>query len=161
MPATATACPQCNAPLREMLDGGVTPVLACLCGYWRPLADPDGRVDTTLGVAAAIQHRARQDRTEALREAKLRHDITRALSERGYVVMEVGQKDARGSGTTEGCPDLFVSAPGRNRWVAMELKSATGRPSDKQQALIEQGVSVVVRTEHEALVAVVELALGG
>jgi len=62
-----------------------------------------------------------------------------------YIMICVGQRKAKNSGTTEGCPDLFISKRGRNLHMAFETKTFTGRPSKKQQEFVDAGVSEIAR----------------
>lgn len=87
-------------------------------------------------------------------EKQLIAAIKRDLEKRGYIVLRVGQLVAAGSGTDEGCPDLFVSKPGCNQWRALEAKVGNNQPSEAQEKLIYRGVSCVVRSVEEAREAV-------
>lgn len=80
--------------------------------------------------------------------------IVHVLESRGCTVIQTGQRKAKGSGTTVGCPDLFVTCEEFEFWVGMEVKTAEGRPSTEQQALIDKGWVQLVRNEKEALEAI-------
>lgn len=70
------------------------------------------------------------------------------LTKNGFAWAVAGQYKAKGSGTTEGFPDLWVRHPvwPRGLWVAIELKTATGTLSPEQERLHDAGGSHVCRS---------------
>jgi hypothetical protein len=85
-------------------------------------------------------------------EKEICRQIVAALRRRGYTVLQVGQLIARGSGTTTGTPDLFVSrASWGGLWQPIEVKTATGKVRPEQQALINAGLSAIVRSAEQAI----------
>jgi hypothetical protein len=88
-------------------------------------------------------------------EAKLVADITEALKAQGYLVAVVGQRKAKGSGTTVGYPDMSVR---RARWprglaCLLEVKTATGELRQEQETLHAAGWSYEVRSVADVLTA--------
>lgn len=88
-------------------------------------------------------------------EDELVTQIVATLGDAGYEVCVVGQRKAKGSGTTVGYPDLSVRSP---HWpvgmaMLMEAKTATGELSVEQEKLHARGWSVVVRSVDDALAA--------
>lgn len=97
--------------------------------------------------------------------------ILKELSARGYRVMQTTVRYKRqncyscgaavvsfkgGYGATPGIPDLLVT---RDDWrpgvfIGIEVKSASGRPTDAQKELLGHGRIFVVRNVAEALAAV-------
>lgn len=81
----------------------------------------------------------------------------------GALLLEVGQRRARGSGTTVGFPDLVLVCAGQVRLVELKRPAAPGRPggrlSPAQLELIErcaaQGVTVHVVDAVEEFAQVV------
>jgi hypothetical protein len=98
--------------------------------------------------------------TDAL-ERDLVDDIRRVSEAMGVFLVEIGQRRAKGSGTTIGCPDLAVLVSGRTIWV--ETKRHTGgRLSLGQQVFAEranaQGVAVFVVDTLDDYVRIVNTA---
>jgi hypothetical protein len=118
-------CPVCGNP---MLPGKVngSQVLSCLSGCMAPTIGP-------------------------VLEKDLCRQIVAALRRKGFTVLEVGQLIARGSGTTVGTPDLFVSRPSWGLWQAMEVKTEKGRIRPEQQAIAATGLSAIVRSVSQAI----------
>jgi hypothetical protein len=91
-------------------------------------------------------------------------DITATLGRLGYETLCVGQRKARGSGTTTGYPDLSVRRGGWPKGLCclLEAKTEAGELRTEQQDLHERGWSFVVRSPREALLAirVCEMAMG-
>jgi hypothetical protein len=96
---------------------------------------------------------SRRDRIPTETEAGLVRSIVEALTLSGYVVLKTNQWRGDMSGSTPGCPDLFVRHPraGRGQFVAMEVKTQTGRLSAAQSALYEAGHIYVVKSPDEAI----------
>ena len=67
-------------------------------------------------------------------ESDLVSAITRELNRRGVEVSRVGQRNAKGSGTTEGLADLSARRPSWPRFVSVdiEVKTETGKASAAQ-----------------------------
>jgi hypothetical protein len=121
-------CPVCGNPMLPGKCNGVL-VLSCLSGCTVPTST-----------------------TAPVLEKDLCRQIVATLRRDGYIVLVVGQLIARGSGTTVGTPDLFVSrTTWGGLWQAMEVKTATGRVRPEQQALVDAGFSAIVRTAEQAL----------
>jgi hypothetical protein len=66
--------------------------------------------------------------------------------------LRVGQRNARGAGSTKGVPDLLVSVPGLPFWLGFELKARNakahgrGRLRAEQRILVDAGVVHVARS---------------
>lgn len=77
--------------------------------------------------------------------------VDKVLLGMGYIVLRL---DNGGYNlNTIGAPDRMVAWPGKNRWVALELKRLR-KPAPiriGQQKLLDQGVSVVAKTIQEVL----------
>jgi len=84
-------------------------------------------------------------------EDELVQECIKWLVGAGYQWAVVGQKDARGSGTTVGYPDLSLRSPSwpRGFWVLVELKNAEGSLSKEQEDIHGGGGSFVVRSVAE------------
>jgi hypothetical protein len=102
--------------------------------------------------------------TEASIQATLKH----ALETLGYIVLEVAKgrsASAKGAwtGTTPGTPDVFVSHPDwpEAMWLALELKTPTGKIRKEQLALLEKKRSYIVRGVPQGLYAVLLHEDGG
>ncbi len=88
-------------------------------------------------------------------ESDLVESIIAAVTERGYVLCSIGQRNTKGSGTTIGYPDLSVR---RSGWPCgmtclIEVKTKDGRLSPDQQKLFNAGWSYVVWSVDGALEA--------
>ncbi len=88
--------------------------------------------------------------------------IVQALTLAGVTVLVTSRRRKRclcgrwprgGDGVTRGVPDLFVWRPGWPSWLALEVKTPTGRLSPEQKRLVEVGGAVVVRSVADALAA--------
>jgi len=81
-------------------------------------------------------------------EDELAQECIKWLESEGYQWAVVGQKDARGSGTTVGYPDLSLRSPSwpRGFWVLVELKTSEGTLSKEQEGIHDDGGSFVVRS---------------
>lgn len=90
---------------------------------------------------------ARRGTSEKLLVARIVH----VLESRGCVVIQTGQRKAKGAGNTVGAPDLFATRSVFHYWIGMEVKTAEGRPSKEQQELIDAGKVFLVRNEQQAL----------
>lgn len=94
-------------------------------------------------------------------EAALVDSIRAACKAMGVMLVEIGQRRAKGSGTTVGCPDLAVLVNGRTIWVETKRHSG-GRLSLGQQVFAEQalshGVAVFVVDRLEDFVRIVNAA---
>lgn len=136
-------CPRCAIPLVPGTDQRTQRRgLACLCGYWRetePAPPPAPEAPETAGWDGL--------------ESGLVEAIRKALQERGYIVLRVGQRRADFAGQDAGTPDMFAARPGE-RWAALEVKTDTGDVRPAQAALAALGLSTVVRSVEEALRAV-------
>jgi hypothetical protein len=103
--------------------------------------------------ATQLQPKGVLERARDTCEKDLVRSICQELEAHGFVVLQVGQLRARGSGTTVGTPDLFAARPPVNQWVGMEVKLAGGQVRVEQQALVDLGVSIIVRSVDEAVAA--------
>jgi hypothetical protein len=91
-------------------------------------------------------------------ESELQSSIVRMLRALGFVVKSTNTYDrrrARVMAQDKGIPDLLVShsdfAP---KWIGMEVKTPGGKMKPEQQALLDEGRIVVVRSLQEALESV-------
>lgn len=82
-------------------------------------------------------------------------EIRTTLERLGYLVSNVGQLRAKGSGTTTGYPDLSIRHELWPKGMAclIEVKTSTGRLSEAQETMHGQGWSYVVRSAEEAIEA--------
>lgn len=94
---------------------------------------------------------------QAIREADLVKGIVDGLRYKGRIVFRTGQWRADRAGNDAGLPDLFVWCPQRAGWIALEVKTPTGRIRDAQKNLAEVGASIIVRSIQEAFEAVGEV----
>lgn len=92
-------------------------------------------------------------------EADLVKQIKDTLEPLGYQVAGIGQRIAKGSGTTVGFPDLAVRHPTWPRGVAvlLETKAGRNRLTTEQDKLHRSGWSYEIRTVAEAFDAVQEV----
>lgn len=101
---------------------------------------------------------------EPLSEAAIVRAIIDELAALGYETLVVGQRKAKGSGTTTGYPDLSVRRQGWPKGLALllEAKTDAGELRPEQADLHGRGWSYVARSTEEALKAVyrTECALG-
>ena len=68
---------------------------------------------------------------------KLAVKILRSAGFKVYVT-----SNRRPTANTEGLPDVFAWF--RGKWYALECKSDTGKPTPKQQELIDLGASILI-----------------
>lgn len=101
---------------------------------------------------------------DTLSESAIARAIIDELGALGYEVLVVGQRKAKGSGTSTGYPDLSVRRQGWPQGLALllEAKSATGTLSPEQADLHGRGWSFVPRSAEDALLALyrTECAMG-
>jgi hypothetical protein len=101
---------------------------------------------------------------EPLSEAAIVQAIIDELAALGYETLVVGQRKAKGSGTTTGYPDLSVRRQGWPQGLALllEAKTADGTLRPEQADLHERGWSFVPRSAYDALLALwrTECAMG-
>ena len=99
-----------------------------------------------------------------LSESAIVRAIIDELGRMGYEVLVVGQRKAKGSGTSTGYPDLSVRRQGWPQGLALllEAKTADGELSPEQEKLHARGWSHVPRSTEDALLALyrTECALG-
>ena len=104
------------------------------------------------------------DTTGTRAESAIVRDIIAELGALGYEPVEIGQRKAKGSGTTVGCPDFLFRRQNwpTGIWCAMEAKTARGRVRPEQQTLADRNGVCIVRSVEDALVALyrTECALG-
>lgn len=86
-------------------------------------------------------------------EDTLVSEIKRILHDLGYMVAVIGQRKAKGSGTTVGFPDMAVR---HRQWpecvmVGIEVKIPTGRLSPEQEGMEALGWFRVARSVEDAL----------
>lgn len=95
-------------------------------------------------------------------EDELVGEITKALESEGYRVAVVGQRKAKGSGTTTGYPDMSVRHPSWPQGMACLIEVKVGRNglTPEQAELYLAGWSHVARCIDDAFRAV-EIAGGG
>lgn len=86
-------------------------------------------------------------------EAVLVRDIVAALRAAGRTVLRVGQRRCDLAGSDAGVPDLLLWCPARQSWLGLEAKTAQGRLSVAQRALVEAGMVIVIRSVEDALEA--------
>lgn len=149
-----TTCPTHNQPLQH-IDSHYGPILVCpvkSCNYSRSHEASPAPQSTQRPARAT-------ERGEDVLERTIVARIISKLEEAGYDVCVVGQRQARGSGSTEGYPDLSVR---RSTWprglcVLLEVKTATGKLRPAQQELHDDGWSHVVRSAEDALAALSEI----
>lgn len=140
----AKTCPRCKSMMMTGVVQGRREHICPMCQHSVPIRATSAKLP---GLDPGPQEVQIQEREKALVRR-----IVRTLKISGYAVLQIGQRDARGSGTTEGCPDLFVShADWGALWQPMEIKTDEGTPRDAQQALIDRGLSVIVRSVEQAL----------
>jgi len=93
-------------------------------------------------------------------EAELQCQIVDALRLLGCTVLVTSarsyrpaQGERRGYGADRGVPDLLVAPPGAppSVWLGLEVKSARGRLSPVQKALLDAGRITVVRSVTAAI----------
>lgn len=120
----------------------------------RYVATANSRMREEIALQRTKQPIQKQPRERSTEEADLVAGIVQALELTGWIVLRVGQWRADKSGTTAGCPDLFVWVPAKNGWTGIEVKTERGRLSPAQKRLEELGVIVVVRSISEAMYAV-------
>ena len=116
---------------------------------------------TIVTVAAKPARRTLLQQANDVSEADLVTSAKKAFEKCGFIVLLVSQRGGKNSGTTVGCPDMFVSKPGVNRWVAFEWKATEhDKPSASQQKLIDKHVSTCVWDIDQAM-RILDYALGG
>lgn len=88
-------------------------------------------------------------------ESDLVAKILKVAEEQGYKSLVVGQRNARGAGTTVGYPDLSFRRPSWPRGLAclIEVKVAGGAVRKGQELLHQDGWSYVVWSVEEAISA--------
>ena len=155
---------ECQEPRLRGLTGTVLTVRETLPGAYEVLVDLELRGRRTFVVMPQLGVReiellpvllALGAGVDADSEDDLVEKIRRALEGLGYEMCVVGQRKAKGSGTTVGYPDLSVRHP---RWpvgnvLLLEAKTAEGRLSPEQEDLHGRGWSVVVRSVEDAVEA--------
>lgn len=101
---------------------------------------------------------------EPLSEAAIVRAIIDEMAALGYETLVVGQRKAKGSGTTTGYPDLSVRRQGWPKGLALllEAKTDTGELRPEQADLHGRGWSHVVRSAYDAMRSVyqTECAIG-
>jgi hypothetical protein len=144
-------CTQCGT---EMLSGSDGFGRAYYCPGCGNATTGKACMPKLPGLDPGPQHRAIQER-----ETALARRIGRRLELAGYTVLFVGQGIAKHSGTTKGTPDMFVTRRRENTYKGIEVKLPGYSPSDvspAQQKLVDDGESVIVTSEIEALEAMQE-----
>lgn len=140
--------------------------MTCLhCGGVVRSGEVDGR-RTTVCLTCAREHvpaapvsLARRmtvlDRLNAQAEADVVKAIVAAIRASGGCVLEVGQRKAKGSGSTPGTPDLFAWIPpmADGTWVGLEVKRPGGRIRPEQLALAQRGRIRIVDSVEAAMAA--------
>ena len=98
-------------------------------------------------------------------EQDLVEDICTELTRRGYLVCVVGQRKAKGSGTTVGYPDMSFRCPQWPRGMAclIEIKNADGEMTREQRNLHNQGWSYEARSVAEVIecLSIFSSSIGG
>ena len=91
-------------------------------------------------------------------EEKLVEDIRQELTRRGYLVCVVGQRNAKGSGTTVGYPDMSFRCSDWPRGMAclIEIKNASGEMTREQKGLHKDGWSYEARSVAEVIECLME-----
>jgi hypothetical protein len=85
-------------------------------------------------------------------EAQLQKLCVDALQVAGYTVLisNAGRKTgSTGVFQSKGIPDLLVGAPGWRMLAGIEFKTARGRVSPEQQALVDLGVVSIARSPSD------------
>ncbi len=144
-------CPTCPACGNDNLCPGKCDgrsVIACVCGY---MVDAAPNRETALKLPGL--DRGRQQRQIHTTEAQLVEAIRIALRARGYCVLRIGQYRADWSGNDKGTPDMMFSRAGWpcGHWQVMEIKLPGAPVRAAQQALVDAGLSVIIRSVEEAM----------
>lgn len=148
-------CPACGLPILPVASAWMREQQAvCICNMpQRPLPAPGTRPAAVPGVSG---RRSLSQRMIDLAESDVVDAIQGEFEGRGWRVLRVGQRRAKGSGTTVGCPDLFLRDPGwpRAMWFGCEVKGPGGHVRPEQQALADAEGIIIVRSVTEAVEAV-------
>ena len=91
-------------------------------------------------------------------EAQLVADITAAAKSEGWTVKVIGQKKAKGSGTSVGFPDMAFRRPEWPCavWVMIETKTADGRLTPEQEEIRKANGSYIARSVSTAMSCLAE-----
>ena len=86
-------------------------------------------------------------------EFQLVADITAAAKSEGWTVKVIGQKKAKGSGTSVGFPDMAFRRPewDISVWVMIETKTAEGKLTPEQEEIHKERGSFVARSVGAAM----------
>lgn len=148
-------CERCQLPVFDHASAWMREQQAvCSCNApQRPLPAPETRAAAVPGVSG---RRSLGQRMIDLAESDVVDAIQGEFEARGWRVLRVGQRRAKGSGTTVGCPDLFLRDPGwpRAMWFGCEVKGPGTHVRREQQALADADAIVVVRSLAEMMEAV-------
>lgn len=158
------SCQKCGQPTRPAQVNG-RPAFVCLaCQEWyEDLPGPNTQTPEHLNTRTPAQPRRKN--SSGLEE-DVQAEIIKELTARGYRVLQAsvrykccwncGERQRGGTGQTPGIPDLLVTYDGwaKGVFIGLEVKSASGRPTDAQKELLGRGLIFLVRNVGEALAAV-------
>lgn len=148
---TNVCCPDCGGPILTGTDGARRILYCPDCAQIFAALPQTRETELKLpGLDRGVQaHKIRQS------EAELVARICTALRAAGYVVQRVGQYRPDYAGTDRGVADLLVRDPAWQTGLCQqqEVKLPGAAVAEHQKALSEAGVTVIVRSPMEAIMA--------